>query len=122
MNGVFIRETGAHYASAIVQGWKPIETRTRHTLRQLVGERVAVVRTGCKGGPVVIGYVTISKAEFVAADDLDGMRDLTLIPKGSRYDCTGAGKWCYTMTDPEECEPFPLPTDAVRHGRVWCEF
>lgn len=123
MKGIFVNEDGGiRYAQAIVEGHKPIETRSRHMLRQCVGDRVAVIRTRRGKGPHIVGYATIAGAEFWTAQELDERRDLTLIPEGSRYDCKGRGKWCYRMTDPETCDPFPLPSDAVRHGRSWCEF
>lgn len=123
MYGVFVNENGGvPYAHAIAQGIKPYETRSRHMLRQLVGERVAIIRTRRGKTPTVLGYATISGAEFWTAAELDERRDLTLIPPGSAYDCKGRGKWAYCMTDPETCDPFPLPSDAVRHGRSWCEF
>lgn len=123
MYGIFVRESGCvHYAQAIVRGYKPYETRSRNMLRQLVGERVAIISTGGRGGPVVVGYATILGAEFWTATELDERRNLTLIPEGSQFDCKGRGKWAYHMTDPMPCDPFLLPSDAVRHGRSWCEF
>lgn len=120
MKGMFVQETRAGYASAIVSGRKPIETRGKAMLSALVGERVAVVRTGGKV-PMVVGYVTVTRQDRAGVFWLDAHRDLTLIPKGSRFDNYGA-KWCYWLDDPEECNPYPLPADAVRHGRSWCEF
>lgn len=123
MYGVFVNENGGvPYAHAITQGIKPWETRSRNMLRQIVGERVAIIRTRRGKAPTVLGYATISGAEFWTAAELDERRNLTLIPEGSAYDCKGRGKWCYHMENPVECDPFLLPADAVRHGRSWCEF
>ena len=122
MKGIFVNEDGGvYYANAIVRGIKPVETRSRNMLKNLVGERVAVVRTHRKTGPMVVGYVTISLAVFHKAEWLDENRDLTLIPKGSKYD-TQQGRWCYWLRLPQRCKPYPLPKDAVRHGRSWCEW
>lgn len=123
MKGIFVNENGCvPYAQAIVAGIKPVETRSRHMLRRLIGERVAIVRTRRGIAPTVVGYATISKAAFWSASELDERRNLTLIPEGSQYDAKGRGKWVYHMTDPEPCECYLLPEDAVRHGRSWCEF
>lgn len=123
MKAIFVNENGGiRYAEAIVKGLKPIETRSRNMLRALVGERVAVVRTRRGKAPVVIGYVTIYRADFCPADTFGAYRDLTLIPEGSAYDCKGRGKWFYFLSNANPCDPFPLPENAVRHGRSWCEF
>ena len=123
MKGIFVNENGGiRYAKMIVNGYKPIETRPRNMLRDLVGERVAVVRTRRGKNPMVLGYVTIYRADFCPAEFFDAYRDLTLIPKGSAYDCNGRGKWFYFLSNANPCDPFPLPGNAVRHGRSWCEF
>lgn len=123
MKAMFVQETaGVRYATAIVQGYKPIETRNKNMLSALIGERVAVIRTGRQGKPTVVGYVTIDGALFLGKAWLDANRNKTLIPEGSRFDCKNSGKWCYFLSNPEECEPFVLPSSAIRHGRSWCEF
>ena len=123
MYGIFVNEDGGvPYAKAIVQGYKPIETRNRNMLRTLVGERVCVVRTKRNKRATIVGFVTIASAEFRSAEWLNEHRNETLIPPGSRHDCTGKGKWCYTLTDPREAPiPFPLPKYAIRHGLSFCE-
>ena len=113
---------GVKYADAIADGIKPVETRSRNMLKDLVGERVAIVRTVRGKAPTVIGYVTVISAEFCSGKWMDEHRNLTLIIPGSKYDCGGRGKWCYFLRDAERCDPFPLPPSAIRHGRSWCEF
>ncbi len=123
MKAMFVESTRCvPYARAIVQAYKPLETRGKNMLSALVGERVAVVETGRGKKPMVVGYVTVTKAERLGVFWLDTHRNLTLIPEGSRYDSHGKCKWGYWLSDPEECEPYPLPSSAVRHGRSWCEF
>lgn len=123
MYGIFVNENGCiPYARAIAQGIKPIETRSRNMLKALVGQRVAIIRTRRGERPTIVGYAVIKDAEFHTAEALDYLRDLTLIPKGSKYDCTGRGKWCYIMGEAEECEPYELPSSAIRHGRSYAEF
>ena len=124
MYGIFVNEDGGiRYADAIVKGYKPIETRTRNMLGKLVDQRVAVVRTHRGKNPVIVGSVTIESADFRTAQWLDSNRDLTLIPPGSKHDCKGRGKWCYTLSNPYKLDkPIPLPADSIRHGRSYCEF
>lgn len=123
MYGIFVNSDGCvPYADAIVDGYKAVETRNRNMLKDLVGERVAVIRTRRGKNPTVVGYVDIGDAYFCPAAVFDQHRDLTLVPSGSRYDVNGRGKWLYDLWNAERCEPYPLPSDAVRHGRSWCEW
>ena len=124
MYGIFVNEDGGiHYADAIVRGYKPVETRSRNMLRSLVGQRVAIVRTRRGKQPTIIGEADIVSASFQSAQWLDEHRDETLIPPGSKHDCKGKGKWCYTLVNAVRYElPVPLPKAAIRHGRSFCEF
>lgn len=123
MYGIFVNENGkVPYAQAIVQGYKPIETRSRNMLKQLVGERVAIIRTKRGKKPTIVGYADITRWEFCPCTLFEMYRDLTLIPPGSAYDIKGRGKYFYHMENAEECEPYELPQNAVRHGRSYAEF
>ena len=123
MKAMFVNEDGGiRYAAAIVQGYKPIETRTKNMLAELVGERVAVIRTRRGKAPTVLGYVDVVSSAHRNGKWLDENRDKTLIPAGSKYDVNGWAKWCYFLENPAPCDPYPLPENAVRHGRSWCEF
>lgn len=123
MYGIFVNEDGGvRYAHAIVGGYKTVETRNRNMLKDLVGERVAVIRTRRGKSPAVVGYVDIVRYEFCPVSLFEMYRDETLIPPGSRYDVSGRGKWFYRLENAEKCDAYPLPSDAVRHGRSWCEF
>ena len=125
MKGIFVNENGGvPYASAIVNGIKTVETRGRNMLAALVGERVAIIRTRRGKAPMVVGYATIYTATHGTQAEMnsDYMRSLTLIPEGSTYDSGAAGKWCYWLSYARPCNPYPLPSSAIRHGRSWCEF
>lgn len=123
MQGIFVNENGGiHYAQAIAQGLKPVETRGKNMLSALIGQHVAIIRTRRGKSPVIVGYATISGAQRMGAEWLNENRNLTLIPPGSMYDVKTGGKWCYFLRDAETCAPYPLPSNAVRHGRSWCEF
>lgn len=127
MKGFFTNENRVPYAGLIVSRQKPIETRTRNMLASLVGERVAVISTKRGREPMVVGYAYMRSYFFLTEEVLDSIRNLTRIPRGDSFDKYGThngvrGKWCYEMTGAEPCEPYPLPAQAVRHGRSWCEF
>ena len=124
MKGIFVNSNGCiPYAKAIVKGIKPIETRNKNMLASCIGHTVAVIETRRGKNPTVVGYVDIVFAELKSGEWLDAHRDLTLIPKGSAYDNHGRAKWCYFLDNFRECKlPYSLPTNAVRHGRSWCEF
>lgn len=124
MKGIYVQNTRAtKYAEAIAKAYKPLETRTRDMLGKLLGERVAIIRTGLGLPATVVGYATIVSKRWVEAGaEWEGLRDQHLIPPGSKYDCNGKGKWCYLMAAAEPCDPFPVPADRINHGRAWCEF
>ena len=123
MCGIFVNENGCvRYADAIVKGIKTIETRNRNMLKCLVGKRVAIVRTRRGKLPMVVGYVDIVDSFFCPINLYEQYRDQTFVPVGSKYDVNGKGKWFYFMDNAEKCDPFPLPSDAVRHGMSWCEY
>lgn len=114
LHAIYVNEPGCiHYATAIVQGYKPVETRTRDMLGKLVGERVAIVRTRRRHPAEIIGYATITRKAYHTTAELEDMRDQTLIPPGSKFDSHGAGKWCYYLEDPEEVAPIALSTMPV---------
>ena len=118
---IFVNNRDVPYADLIAAGKKLYETRSRNMLRALIGRRVAVVRTGC-GSPEIIGFVNIDGADYFAHDSFENIRDLTMIPKNSKYDDGGNGKWCYKLSAAHALEtPIPLPKNIIRHGRSWCE-
>lgn len=125
MKGIFVNEDGIMpYANLIIQWTKLVETRNRNMLKRCVGDTVAVIRTKRGNPPTIIGYVRIVKAEWYPQEVVNGktMRNLTIIPEGSKYDSGPNGKWCYLLRDAEPCKPYILPANATRHGRSWCEW
>ena len=81
-------------------------------------ERVAVVKTGC-GKPMVVGYVDIVNARHTLFTRAADAYELTFVPEGSKY---ADNRYFYLLRNAEECDPYPLPENAKRHGRSWCEF
>ena len=124
MYGIFVNDNGCvHYAILLSRGVKTIETRNRDMLSALVGKRVAIVRTHREKSPHIVGYVTITRKEFCAAEDFGKYENQHLVMPQSKYaPQNGRGKWFYFCEDAEACEAYPMPKNAVRHGRSWCEW
>lgn len=121
--GIFVADDGRiYYADYIVDRLKPVETRSKNMLSAVVGLRVAIIRTGRGRKPMIIGYADVVSSAHKSGAWMEENRDKTMIPKGSKYDVSGSAKWCYFLENAERCEPFPLPENAIRHGRSWCEF
>lgn len=119
---ICVHETRATpYAWAICRGYKTIETRTRDVLGQFVGEKVLVICTQNNKPAAVIGSAVIAGKFFCKASAFPDLFTETLIPPGSKYDCHGKGKWCYTMTDAVLfSSPIPLSAYTIeRKTRSW---
>ena len=125
MIGIYVHNSiGVPYADDIVNGVKTVETRTRDVLGRFVGEPVAIVRTRDRHPADIIGIVAIVHKKFCTKEELDGMRDETCIPPGSKFDCNGKGKWCYFLTNPMKLTtPIPLSdVKIIKRNMSWCEF
>lgn len=123
MYAIYVNEPGnIPYAKAIAEAYKTLETRSRNVFKQIIGERVAIVRTSRHSKPTIVGYATISGAVFISKEEFQQLFSKHLVPPGSKFDCHGKGKWCYIMTQAEQCEPYELPSNAIRHGRSYAEF
>lgn len=107
---MYVHSTKAEpYAELIASGAKTIETRTRDSLRQLVGHRVGIIRTRAGHPAELIGAVRITTSYRTSRDQYEDRRDRTLIPVGSKYDPKGLdGKLCYELADAVQTEPVPL--------------
>jgi hypothetical protein len=129
--GFYVRNDGAlRFADWIADGIKTVETRTRRTLDKLVAasqcdEPVYIIRTESGKPATVIGRCTLIGPYWCGAERFrsEPLRQAHRVPVGSKYDVKdGSGKWLYHIWDVERIEPFELPADAIRHGRVWAEF
>lgn len=114
---IYIHDTKSiPYAMYVALAYKTIETRTRDMLGRFVGENVLIIRTRSSHESDVIGTVTISEKHFYSASELEDLRNKTLIPPGSKYDCHGRGKWGYTLINPVMfSKPIPLSAYTVEH-------
>ena len=113
------------FTALILAGWKVFETRTRDMLRPLVGERVAIIRTG-SGLPMIVGYADVVSGEKVdavsfASPQMTGLH--RVFPDSKYFPRDNSGRWLYLLKNVERLPvPEPVPACVVRHGRSWCEF
>lgn len=123
--GIFINCKETPFVDLILAHRKRVETRTKDVFKNLFGgledDWVALIETG-NGVPMIKGEARIKHGCFVDADTFKKcIKDIACIDDGSKYD-SDKGKWCYPITWAYKTRTFPLPKNAVRHGRSWCEF
>jgi hypothetical protein len=109
------------FISWIIAGKKLFETRNRNTLGRFIGKTVYFAETGKGRRPVVRCSCMIT--ELVTVTDratYNDYRKPAMIKKGSVFDWkeTTRKKCLYKLEGVKACEPFPLPENAVYHGRV----
>ena len=125
---IFINTTSAPFVDDIIDGRKTYETRTRNTLKSpltwALGERILIAETG-HGDPVVRCSAVIDHYGSVCDEkSWEHFRYGHRVPVGSSYDWKPDTnvKWLYHLTDVKTLDPFILPKDCPRHGRVWAEY
>lgn len=123
---LFINSRSVPYVNMIISGLKTIETRSRNTLRALVGCTVIIAETGSAfSRPVVRCSARIARAvPCYDADEWNRLRHLHQVPEGSQHDWQPGTtvKWLYYLEDVKEFyEPYYLQ-EGRRHGRVWMEY
>jgi len=114
--GVYINDSSQPFTDQILKGEKTIETRDNTRLDSAIGKRIGIVRSGKKGGSVVVGYATIGeRVDYNTEEDFRADEDLHLVKEGTQYDIKeGKKKYGYTMVDVVE-EPNPYPVDKKRN-------
>ena len=120
---IFINCKGHPFIREILAGQKWYETRTSDTLGRFAGQRVLLAETG-RGNPVVRCSATIRTPITVTNPWVweTFYRELSCIPKGSRYDWHPGTKikYCYYLDDVKPITPAFVP-EGQRHGYVWME-
>ena len=106
----------------IISGLKRFETRNRKTLKAFIGKTVYLAETGKYKRPVIRCTCTISE-QITVTDKrtYNAMRKYTKIIKGSCFDwnSTTKQKILYRLDNVKACNPFPLPDNAIRKGRIY---
>jgi len=119
---VFINCNQHPFINDIINGYKQYETRTRNTLKSLVNKPVLIAETG-NGKPVVkCSAIIRTPIKITSSTNFEQYRIRTRIKKGSAYDWNDSTKvkWLYPLENVESVPEF-IPTEGIRHGRVWME-
>ena len=124
VKGFFCESTKQYpFAFMMGAGYKTIKTRNKNMLSALVGERVAIVETRKGKLPLVVAEVDVIGVSFCPFEEFHKYDGQHRVQAGSKYDCSGKGKWFYHLANPVFLNnPYTLPEWTVRHGRSWCEF
>ena len=120
---VFINCDVVPFLDRIIALDKPIETRTRNTLRALAGQHVLLAETHRGKRPLVRCWAAIGTPMAVRSrEEWEHWREIACIPAGSKYDWQEGTtvKWLYPLYDVSPCTPHTV-SEGVRHGRVWMD-
>lgn len=121
---LFVNCSESDFIGAIINRSKIYETRTKNSLRSLVGKRVLIAETGKNRSIVRCSAVICSAFPVESFHEWDMFRDYTQVWPGSVYDWKPDTKikWLYELSD---IRPVPVPfhpKNGNRHGRVWMEY
>ena len=121
MNIVYINCSVFPFVDLIIANKKVYETRNRNTLKSLIGQEIYLAETG-KGKATVKAKCTIT--DLVTVTDkatYNRYRKETQVAKGSVFDfCSSTkAKYLYRLDNVQPVEPFPVPDNTVKHGRVY---
>lgn len=114
------------FVSWILAGLKLYETRSRNTLKSLVGKTVYIAETGKHKRPLIRCKAFISDCIMIESKTIyNAFRKETRIEKGSCYDWKAdtKRKYLYRLSSVERVKEFYIPEDCtiIRHGRVFAE-
>lgn len=119
--GIYINCKDIPFVDLILLGMKPYETRTRNTLKKLIGHTVYIIETGTSSVPVVKGIATIKRV-FKMDYNSEAFRYSACI-EDTPYDIKPNGtKFFYHLTNVKKIEPFKVPDNRINHGRSYTEF
>lgn len=110
------------FLDRIISLRKPWETRSRNTLRALIGCRVYLAETGRRRPLVRCSAVIGAPLVIRSRKEWNQYRSACCITRGSQYDWKPwtKQKYLYPLLDVVPCSPF-TPPEGLRHGRVWME-
>jgi len=121
---VYINCSSAPFVTMVMTRQKVYETRSRNTLRSLIGKRVLIAETGNGSKPVVRCSAHIRSAFKVESfHEWDMFRDYTQVSTDSPFEWSDRTryKWLYGLDSVRPVEPF-IPKEGIRHGRTWMEY
>lgn len=112
------------FIDMIGSGCKVYETRTRNTLKSLIGKRVLLCETGLNRRKYINYTARIESVLIVDnPEQWEAMRQYTCIEPGSKYDWNQETKvkYLYKLANVKRIPDF-TPAEGKRHGRVWMEY
>lgn len=121
---LFINCSSFPFVDEIIKGNKIFETRSRDSLRFLVGKRVMICQTGTGKSLVRCSARIVNAFPVSSFHEWDMFRDYTIVPALGPYDWKHDTKvkWLYELSNVIiESVPFH-PAPGFRHGRVWMEY
>lgn len=119
---VFINCRTAPFIDDMIGRHKLFETRSRNSLRSVIGKRCLLAETGT-GKTLCRASAVIGKPLVVRTrEEWNRLRPLHCVPEGSQYDWQPdtKAKYLYPVTGLVAFMPFKLP-EGKRHGMVWIE-
>ena len=121
---LYINCSSFPFVDEIITGNKIFETRSRDSLRSLVGKRVMICQTGTGKSLTRCSARIVNAFSVSSFHEWDMFRDYTLVPSYDPYDWKPdtKTKWLYELSN-VIIEPVPFhPAPGFRHGRVWMEY
>ena len=123
---VFINCKSVPYVDMIISGKKLFETRNRNTLKSLAYNYVYIAETGKGCKPMIKAVAALMPPVAITSRDMwRDLRRYTRVPVKSEQEWNKNTnvKYIYELRCVQPVPvPFPLPDNAVRHGRVWAEY
>ena len=120
---LFINCRSVPFVQKIMNREKIYETRTRDTLRSLVGKRVYLCETGKGISMVRCSAIILNAFPVRSFHEWEMFRSYTCVPADSEYEWKPDTKvkWLYELAGIRSCVPFH-PAEGKRHGRVYMDF
>ena len=117
--GININDKTQNFTGQILSGKKNIETRDSHSLKNLVGKRVGLIKTG-KGQAQVVGYADVGNPKvYKNQEDFRKDQSQHLVKPGSAFDIKEGGtKFGYPLTNVEKVEPYPVTSQGIVSRKI----
>ena len=113
MMGININDKYYPFTDLILSGVKTIETRVSPSLHAYIGQRVGIIRTG-KDKAMLVGFMTIGEPiQYETEKHFRNDEEKHCVPKGSKYDISGLGKWGYPIINPVRIEPSHVASKGI---------
>ncbi len=114
IKGFNVNDKTQDFTEQILSGIKTLETRNSNSLKSLVGQRVAMIKTGC-GPAMIVGLVDITGwIEYYTEKAFRADEWRHKVEAGSKYDIRpGKKKYAYMLKNVERCDPIPVTSKGI---------